>query len=71
MPNTGPSDGSRSPSTGRLPIAPSPSVSDTAVVVLPSPAFVGVIPATQIRCPSATAARTSSADSLILAFVSP
>ena len=47
MPNTGPSDGSRRHSTGRLPIAPSPWVSDTDVVVLPSPALVGVIADTQ------------------------
>ena len=43
MPKIGPSDGSRRHSTGRLPIAPRPCVSETDVVVLPSPALVGVI----------------------------
>src|SRR4051795_573881 len=38
-----PSAASRRHSTGRLPIRPSPCVSETEVVVLPSPAFVGVI----------------------------
>ena len=41
-PNTGPSDASRIASTGLWPSAPSPWVSDTEVVVLPSPAGVGV-----------------------------
>ena len=44
IPNTGPSDGSRRHATGFLPIAPRPWVSPTSVVVLPSPAFVGVMP---------------------------
>ena len=43
MPKIGPSDGSRRHSTGRLPMWPSPWVSETDVVVLPSPAFVGVM----------------------------
>ena len=46
MPNTGPSDGSRRHAIGDLPMWPSPWVSPTSVVVLPSPAFVGLIPAT-------------------------
>ena len=52
IPNTGPRDGSRKHATGRLPMLPSPWVSPTSVVVLPSPAFVGVMPATQISLPS-------------------
>ena len=47
IPNTGPSDGSRRHSTGRLPMWPSPWVRDTDVVVLPSPALVGVMAETQ------------------------
>src|ERR1044072_1341528 len=52
MPNTGPSDGSRRHATGRLPMAPSPCVRPTSVVVLPSPARVGVMPVTQISLPA-------------------
>ena len=48
MPNTGPSDGSRRASTGFLPITPRPCVSETEVVVLPSPAGVGVIAVTSM-----------------------
>ncbi len=48
MPKMGPSDGSRRHSTGFLPIAPMPCVSDTDVVVLPSPALVGVMAETQM-----------------------
>ena len=53
IPNTGPREGSRRQRTGlasdvaqALPSAP------TEVVVLPSPALVGVIPATQTSLPS-------------------
>ena len=52
MPNTGPSEGSRRQATGRLPIAPSPCVRPTSVVVLPSPALVGVMPVTHTSLPS-------------------
>src|SRR5438105_1670104 len=41
IPNTGPTDASRRQATGFLPITPSPWVSPTSVVVLPSPALVG------------------------------
>ena len=58
-PNTGPSDASRSASTGRLPIAPRPCVSATEVVVLPSPAGVGVIAVTLTIFPSGRSARRS------------
>src|ERR687895_1114909 len=68
MPNTGPRDGSRRHSSGSLPIAPRPWVSDTAVVVLPSPALVGVTPATQtILASGASASRsTTSSDTFAL-----
>jgi hypothetical protein len=62
-PNTGPSDGSRRHATGRLPIAPSPCVRPTSVVVLPSPAFVGVIPVTHTTLPSGRSLRRSSTSS--------
>ena len=52
MPNTGPSDGSRRHATGRLPMWPRPWVRPTSVVVLPSPAFVGVMPVTHTSLPS-------------------
>jgi hypothetical protein len=46
-------------------------VSDTDVVVLPSPAFVGVIAVTQISLPSGVSRRRSSTERSILAFVRP
>ena len=52
MPNTGPSEASRRQSATRLPMWPSPCVSETDVVVFPSPAFVGVIAVTQTSFPS-------------------
>ena len=52
MPNTGPREGSRRHSSGFLPMWPRPCVRPTAVVVFPSPAFVGVTPATHTIFPS-------------------
>ena len=46
IPKTGPSEASRRQSTGLRPMWPSPCVSETEVVVFPSPAFVGVIAVT-------------------------
>src|SRR5207248_1484997 len=46
MPNTGPMEGSRRQSMTRCPIFPRPWVSESEVVVLPSPALVGVIAVT-------------------------
>ena len=63
IPNTGPSDASRRHATGLRPITPRPWVSPTSVVVLPSPALVGVMPVTQISLPSGRSARRSSTDS--------
>src|ERR687896_890536 len=71
MPNTGPSEGSRRQSSGSLPIAPRPWVSDTAVVVLPSPALVGVTPATQTILASGASARRSSTSSDTFALCRP
>ena len=51
MPNDGPSDGSRRQSIAFLPMWLSASVRPTVVVVLPSPAGVGVIAETRISLP--------------------
>ena len=52
MPNTGPSDGSRSPTKTFLPMRRIPSARPIVVVVLPSPAGVGVMAVTSISLPS-------------------
>src|SRR5215469_10214152 len=51
MPNDGPSEGSRRHSIALLPIWFSASVRPTVVVVLPSPAGVGVMADTRINLP--------------------
>src|SRR5437762_2634497 len=71
MPKIGPSEGSRRHSTGRLPISPIPCVSDTDVVVLPSPALVGVIAETQTILASCASDRRSITSRLILALYLP
>ena len=48
MPNTGPSDGSRSASIAFLPIFVMPSAKPTETVVLPSPAGVGLMAVTRM-----------------------
>ena len=68
IPNTGPRDGSLRQRTGLLPMWPRPSVSPTEVVVLPSPALVGVIPATQTSFASGLPERLSIASSEIFAL---
>ena len=55
IPKTGPSEGSRRQRSARSPIQQSASTSEIAVVVLPSPAFVGVTAVTQTSLPSAAA----------------
>ena len=50
---------------------PSPCVSETEVVVLPSPAFVGVIAVTQTSFASGRAASRSSTDRSIFALYRP
>ena len=52
MPNTGPSEGSRRQMTAFLPMRLSASPRPTVVVVLPSPAGVGLIAVTRISLPS-------------------
>ena len=51
MPNTGPSDGSRSATTTFLPCFASASARPTVVVVLPSPAGVGLMAVTRMSLP--------------------
>ena len=53
MPNTGPSDGSRSATTTFLPWRARASANPTVVVVLPSPAGVGLIAVTKMSLPGA------------------
>ncbi len=67
MPNTGPMDGSRRHRAARLPIAPSPCVSEIDVVVLPSPAFVGVTAVVITSFPSGAPASRSRIDGRTLA----
>ena len=61
-PKVGPSDGSRSATATRRPIFASPWVRPIEIVVLPSPALVGVIAETSTSRPSGRpdAARASS-----------
>ena len=68
MPKTGPREGSRRQSTGFLPMWPRPWVSDTAVVVFPSPALVGVTPATHTIFPFGWSAIRSITSSEIFAL---
>ena len=51
MPNTGPSDGSRSAATALWPSLTSPCVRPMVLTVLPSPLVVGVMAVTRISLP--------------------
>ena len=68
MPNTGPSEGSRRQATGDLPMTPRPCVSPTSVVVLPSPALVGVMPVTHTSLPLGASRMRSRTPRSILAL---
>ena len=71
-PEHGPSDASRRQSTGLQPMCPRPCVRETEVVVLPSPAFVGVIAVTQIELSvGGVRAAGSRTERSIFAFVRP
>jgi hypothetical protein len=70
-PNTGPIDGSRRHSITFFSILPSPCVSAMLVVVLPSPALVGVMAVTMTSLPSGFAARRRRIDSFTLPRVLP
>jgi hypothetical protein len=52
MPKLGPSDGSRRQITAREPMRFNASPRPTVVVVLPSPAGVGLMPVTSTNAPS-------------------
>jgi hypothetical protein len=65
MPNTGPSEGSRSAITQRLPMRFSASPRPTTVVVLPSPAGVGLIAVTSTSLPRGPLCRSSQARSIL------
>src|ERR1700726_612035 len=71
MPNTGPSDGSRTQIAARLPRRFSASPRPTVVVVLPSPAGVGVIAVTRISLPSGRPLRPAIASSDSFALNGP
>ncbi len=71
IPNTGPSEGSRRQITAFLPMLLSASPRPTVVVVLPSPAGVGVIAVTRISLPSFLPLSDSMYSSEILALVWP
>src|ERR671931_1766835 len=71
IPNTGPSEASRTHSTELRPIAPRPCVSETEVVVLPSPAFVGVIAVTQTSFASGRSASRSRTERFTLPLKRP
>ena len=58
-PKTGPSDASRRQRNAFWSIAAKPCASETAVVVFPSPAGVGVIAVTAMSLPSGVSARRS------------
>ena len=68
-PSVGPTEGSRRQTSELSPMWPSPSVSETAVVVLPSPAFVGVTAVTAISFPLGRVARRSRTPRLDLRLV--
>ena len=62
------SEASRMHSTDLLPMRPMPCVSETEVVVFPSPAFVGVIAVTHMIFPSAVSRSRSSTPRSTFAF---
>ena len=68
MPNTGPMEGSRNASTARWPSRLMPSAMPTEVVVLPSPAGVGLVAVTRISLPSGRSSSDCRYDSAILAL---
>ena len=68
IPKTGPSDGSRSAIIAFLPMRLSASPRPTVVVVLPSPAGVGLIAVTSTSLPSGRSASDSTKGSASLAL---
>ena len=68
MPNEGPKDGSRRQIAALRPIRFSASPSPTVVVVLPSPAGVGLMPVTSTSAPSGRSCKVSMNAEPILAL---
>ena len=66
MPNTGPSEGSRSAAAARSPMRLRPSVRPTVTVVLPSPAGVGLIAVTKTSWPWGSRRASSGILALVL-----
>ena len=71
MPKQGPRLGSRRQATAFLPIRFIPSVRPTEVVVLPSPAGVGLMAVTRMSLPSGLSKRDSMYPGSIFALVLP
>ena len=71
MPKTGPIEGSRRATVARAPAARSAWVRPIAVVVLPSPAVVGVMPVTRTSLPCGASVRRASASGASLALECP
>src|SRR5262245_51560244 len=71
MPSVGPMDGSRSAMTGLAPMGQSACPRPMVMVVLPSPAGVGVIDDTTTSLPSGCPRRLASADRSTLALSRP
>ena len=71
MPKLGPSDGSRRQITAREPMRFSASPRPTVVVVLPSPAGVGLMPVTRTSAPSGRSSSDLTKSMPILALWRP
>ncbi len=71
MPSVGPMDGSRSAITGRAPTRDSACPMPMVMVVLPSPAGVGVMDDTTTSLPSGRSRRAASAPTRTLALSWP
>ena len=71
MPSVGPMDGSRSAITGRAPTRQSACPMPMVIVVLPSPAGVGVMDDTTTSLPSGRSRRAASAPTRTLALSWP
>ena len=71
IPQTGPKEGSLKQASELTPILRKPSCKPIVVVVLPSPAFVGVIAVTKTSLPSFLSFKTSLYLKSILALSQP
>ena len=71
IPKTGPIEGSRRQSITSFPIRPMPCAREIEVVVLPSPAFVGVMAVVMTSLPSGRSASRSRMEREIFALGAP